>query len=611
MPPDQAIHFLLSNGVDARTAGLVMKNMMLKKQAQQAQGQQQQPPPTTVAQDLDNHINSIAASKARQTGIGGLPVSSSLYTSGDEPHSMAGGGLIAFDDGGPVPTSTGGTDYATDQQSLLAQQMIAQQQTAQAQAMAQQSAQNPSMSMARGGIAHFDQGGSMPYDPNEDPTPDVRSPPSNWEQMNSAFDRWGGIHSHDPLAIPPPQQQPRPMHPSNQQMQASTQSSVPPNANNLPNPLASLEARQQQMQASTQSSVPPNANNLPNPLASLEARQQQDVNAAKPMTEDQYSQQLVDTANKQSIGAAGQAHLEELDQRKQVFAQMAQQGKWQALAQAGFAMAQAATTNPHAGFLGALAVGGQKGAEEYGKTLAQYHTNMAQLQDAKYQVQQNQENVRLGLMKMGNEDYKNAVTRYDNLQGRVDSTTIKAQEQMYGRELTAMTTRATIMAKTQFNPETATYQDLVNNQHMDPIEALQKVRAASPQVQAADKREQGTISAEGIKWLNSGERMQLEHRAKTDPNSASQLAAIDRQYNIPQVQAADKREQGTISAEGIKWLNSDERMQLEHRAKTDPNSASQLAAIDRQYNIPQAGGTNAAQQLPPGWSVTPKQSPKQ
>jgi hypothetical protein len=529
MPPDQAINFLLSNGVDARTAGLVMKNVMLKKQAQQAKQAQVQP--TTVAQDLDSHINSIAAAKARQAGIGGLPVSSSMFSSGDNPQGMAGGGLVAFDDGGPVPTSPGVTDYTADQQAMLAQNMIAQQQNAQAQAMAQQVP-----GMAKGGIAHFagpdgsDVQGASHYayswqDPN---SPDYIGPqpqPNASAQgmmSDPLFARMLQMQQPYTAGIKPPQPPAPPQPPP----QAATPPPPPP-----PKP-APMPSQQQQAQAATQTRMPSIPQNFPNPLADLEAKQQADVDEARPMSEDQHAQQLIDTAAKQGIGQAAQQHLQELDQRKQVFQQMAQQGKWQALAQAGFAMAQAATTNPHAGFIGALAVGGQKGAEEYGKTLAQYHANMAQLQDAQYQVQQNQEAVKLGLMKQGNDDYKNDVTRYDNLKSRRDATTIKAQEQMYGREITAMTTKAQMASRMQYSPEVAAYQDQVSR-GVAPMDALKAVRGVAPQVQAADVRNQGVVSGEGIKWLASPERMLMEHQAKNDPTKAAQLQAIDRQYGVP------------------------------------------------------------------------------
>jgi hypothetical protein len=96
MPPDKAIEYLLSKGVDANTAGLVMKNRLLKKAA----AQQGQAPQRTAAQEIDDAVNSLAAHNARQGGIANLPVPDTMFN--QPTKGMAGGGIVAFDEGGPT-----------------------------------------------------------------------------------------------------------------------------------------------------------------------------------------------------------------------------------------------------------------------------------------------------------------------------------------------------------------------------------------------------------------------------------------------------------------------------------------------------------------------------
>jgi hypothetical protein len=100
IPPEQVPAFLMQMGADPKLAGLVFKYQRLK----QAAGQQQEPAPTsTVAQDVDQQYAQM------QGGLGGLPapvMENAQFQGGiapDQeapPQMMAGGGIVAFSDGG-------------------------------------------------------------------------------------------------------------------------------------------------------------------------------------------------------------------------------------------------------------------------------------------------------------------------------------------------------------------------------------------------------------------------------------------------------------------------------------------------------------------------------
>ena len=59
-----------------------------------------------------------------------------------------------------------------------------------------------------------------------------------------------------------------------------------------------------------------------------------------------------------------------------------------ALIQMGLGMAHAATENPHGGFLGALAVGGQEGAKAYQENIEKYRDLNMKAMESRYQVQE-------------------------------------------------------------------------------------------------------------------------------------------------------------------------------------------------------------------------------
>ena len=125
LPPDKAVSYLLSKGVDPRLASLVMKYRMLK---QSAANQPQKQQPTTVSQDVDNQINAMTAQRGQ--GISGLPVPNSTF-------NMASGGIIAFDDGGMATTGNDPSDYSAQMQNQFLQNLMSQQNQQQASTIAQ------------------------------------------------------------------------------------------------------------------------------------------------------------------------------------------------------------------------------------------------------------------------------------------------------------------------------------------------------------------------------------------------------------------------------------------------------------------------------------------
>ena len=106
IPPDQVEDFLLSMGADPKLASLVFK---YRKVQEAAKNQQQAPPSTTnVDQDISNQYAQL---KQRQRGIAGMSVPAIANApmqggiTGQPVQQMAGGGIVAFDEGGSIPSN--------------------------------------------------------------------------------------------------------------------------------------------------------------------------------------------------------------------------------------------------------------------------------------------------------------------------------------------------------------------------------------------------------------------------------------------------------------------------------------------------------------------------
>lgn len=123
IPPDQVPAFLMQMGADPRMVGLVFKYQRLKDAAAKQQG----PAPTsTVAQDVDQQYAQM------QGGLGSLPapvMENAQFQGGiapDQeapPQTMAGGGIVAFSNGGTsrLPAVI---DVTPEGQGVVNRQMI-------------------------------------------------------------------------------------------------------------------------------------------------------------------------------------------------------------------------------------------------------------------------------------------------------------------------------------------------------------------------------------------------------------------------------------------------------------------------------------------------------
>lgn len=614
MPPDKAIQFLLQNGVSSQVAGMVMKNMLMKKAAA-AQGQQA-PPPKTVSQELDDKVNNLAAQHSRGQGLAGLPVNSDMFN--DQPQGMAGGGIVAFDDGGYIsgpamgaPGNISPTDLGAMQQYQIAQAMATQQQQAQAQQAAQaqaQASQSGLQGLAGGGIVAFDEGG-VSFDPNtlfaaqkmNVANPDMSGVDieaggehgtendRNQMRLQQWLDSRGGSLGVAPLAAQaaqgPAQGGTAPNAPApNQPVDFAKSMGIPgPQAAQAPKPLGPPLGGMTPNQGGSASVGMRSGPAGLGPLQGMMDKQQAQLAQQNPNLPQNTAQGILarnqQMAESQGIGAAAQNHLAELDGQKQDLKSLAQQGKWMALVQAGFAMTTAATQNPHGGFLGALAVGGQKGAEEYGKTLAQYHTQLMNIQNQAYQVAQSQENLKYDMSKQAQQEHEKLQDRYDRSVVQMDDTQYKATALVWGRENAALMARA--QAQSGYK---GTGADMIMREYLiknpkaseqDVLDFYGKLQAQTGAVQGAGIRADASQAAAAAN--NQTKLQEARQRLYSNPN-----------YIILQQQATrpvDPNDQQAVQRQAIAKQN--------------------LAHMEAQEaGLPVQGPAQGA--LPPGWSVTPR-----
>ena len=113
-----------------------------------------------------------------------------------------------------------------------------------------------------------------------------------------------------------------------------------------------------------------------------------------------------------------------------------------ALSQAGFAMAQAASENPRAGFLGALAAGGTKGTVEFMAAMKDYKATQDKLDEARYSLAQADENRKYDMSKEAAAETERQRANYETLYGhfltanaRLASTQISSAQLKQGTAL--------------------------------------------------------------------------------------------------------------------------------------------------------------------------------
>ena len=109
IPPDQVEDFLLSMGADPRLASLVFKYRKVKEAAEKQQNAN--PSTSNVAEEVSNQYAQLKQQERMRQGVAGMPTPNLArapmrggITGQAAPQAqMAGGGIVAFDDGGSIP----------------------------------------------------------------------------------------------------------------------------------------------------------------------------------------------------------------------------------------------------------------------------------------------------------------------------------------------------------------------------------------------------------------------------------------------------------------------------------------------------------------------------
>jgi hypothetical protein len=264
------------------------------------------------------------------------------------------------------------------------------------------------------------------------------------------------------------------------------------------------------------------------PLAEQQKMDEDKAALAKqvPLSISEYYNQLSDIAEKQGIGAAAKEHLAQLDQLQSQFSEYKRQGNWLALSKAGFAMAQAATQNPHGGFLGALAVGGQAGGEAYSKNIEEYRQASMKLQEQKYVVKQTQENLLNDRTKEALDEHNKALAHYDSYAARVDASQNAALARVTSAQIAAEARNAQIKAAqisraNAYSMDPQVYRDLVDK-GVSPLEAARQVRGTYANVQAKEEGSNNAQILEARKVLMS-DPMFARAVAKGDTDTVARM----------------------------------------------------------------------------------------
>ncbi len=109
IPPDQVEDFLLSMGADPRLASLVFKYRKVKEAAEKQQNAN--PSTSNVAEEVSNQYAQLKQQERMRQGVAGMPTPNLArapmrggITGQAAPQAqMAGGGIVAFEDGGSIP----------------------------------------------------------------------------------------------------------------------------------------------------------------------------------------------------------------------------------------------------------------------------------------------------------------------------------------------------------------------------------------------------------------------------------------------------------------------------------------------------------------------------
>jgi len=613
LPPDKAVDYLLSKGVDPRLASLVMKYRTLKQAAGNAP---QQAPVKTVSQDIDEQINTMAAQ--RNKGVAGLPVPNNTF-------GMAGGGIIAFDGGGmTVPTDP--TDMAAMQQQQLYQNIMdqqAQQQSGKAgggivafeeggeadeESLARQQGaisqylmknywrdaagnylakgrqKQSQMGIApqrKGGkIEHFDEGGVNPYSAAYATDPQFQAPripniPVAHASGPIPEDIKYELDMHQTRNTPltpraqaylagnaPPQKVPA----AGQQNAGVTP--PPPSPTGQPPGSPQFGPNQNQIPAGVPSPPPqPAPSPQPNmemsmsgragmgmhvpvdprtgePIVEKEAIAQQqaafEASAPKSIEENLHTIQALNAS--QGIGTAAKQYMGFLDKFGSEIEGFKKQGNWLALAKAGFAMAEAATINPHGGFIGALAVGGHAGAEAYEENLNKYRDLNMQLQGQKYNVAQSIENLKMGQTNEAMNLFLKQQERHDALQGRMWTAQDNMLSRVLQRQIASETIAAQARYRSMYNPAQLFAEQIIdtpkklsdgspNPAYQNVLDKAHDYYSTQPSVLAAETRT-GPANTAVLERLFTSPSYQMAYNRSLSSNSKTAQEGSDEMVRL-------------------------------------------------------------------------------
>lgn len=190
---------------------------------------------------------------------------------------------------------------------------------------------------------------------------------------------------------------------------------------------------------------------------------------------------------KQGIGASATQYKDYLAKQESEIKSDFQKDRWLAVAEAGFAMANAAAQNPQAGFLGALSVGGMAGAKQYTASLKEYRKSLDQMQNAKFALAQSLEAQRREDSREAREELGKDRDRFDRAYSNYVTAATSLSSTLVGAETSNRIAAANREAAVNSNPENVAFNALVKG-GMDPLKALEKVRETSPSVQSTQAR---------------------------------------------------------------------------------------------------------------------------
>jgi predicted DNA-binding protein len=517
MPPPQAIQYLAQRGVPMSTAIAIMQNIALKQHAGAAP--QGGPPPTaTIKDQLAQAVQQKAAEPARQGGVAAMPVSPGMFEKG-----MAAGGIVAFAGGGTSDPSLfndnrpdGSPPDFPGIQFPVVKDRVPQQYQVGSVTGAGLDSVHAGLGALADKLGYFWSGKGNPGQPAAQGSPAVKP--------TQSANPYADYYLAKTLGMDKPASQPAPAGANAGADVDISMSTRGPNTGEF----GRIEQKMQQQVDAQNADVAEVKKQALSP--------QDNLNRLSAMSEQQ------------GIGAAAKQHLADLEDRKAQLQAVKKQGGWLALSQAGFAMAQAATNNPHGGFLGALAVGGTEGAKDFTQRLKEYREANNQINDQMYAVAQAQENIKSGNVKTAVELSEKQENRLDTLASRAYSTQDSMLRTVYGKEIQSMATAGRIkeaaMMRGAYNIDAASYFSMLKSvnpttgQLYTPLEALHSVRAESSSVQSSqinsDQRRQAVREKMTELDPNYG-KLAKAYAATIDPQKkqaiASQIMAMEDVYS--------------------------------------------------------------------------------